>query len=92
MIVEKKEASKPEARRFDQPEEVIDLETEEDDVPLGALEAQAEFDELVIWGHETMAEAGSDPYARGVDEWMQLSAQVRQITADRFDSLDDIWY
>lgn len=75
-IVEKKEAPKPETRRLDQPEEVIDLEAEEEELPLGALEAQAEFDELVIWGHEAMADAASDPYARGVEEWIQFSEQV----------------
>lgn len=75
MLVEKKDAPKPEARRLDESIEVVDLEAE-DELPLGALEAQAEFDEMVIWGHESMAEAASDPYARGVEEWMQLSAQV----------------
>jgi len=76
VVVEKKGAPKPETRRLDQPEEVIDLEAEEEELPLGALEAQAEFDELVVWGHEAMADAASDPYARGLEEWMQLSSQV----------------
>lgn len=94
VVVEKKEAPAPEARRLDQPEEVIDLEAEEEAVPLGALEAQAEFDELVIWGHEAMADAASDPYARGVEEWMQLSAQVRWNAAGRLTSHEyaDIWF
>lgn len=75
VLVEKTDAPKPETQRIDEPE-VVDLEAE-DELPLGALNTQAEFDALVIWGHESMAEAASDPYARGVEEWMQLSAQVR---------------
>lgn len=76
MLVEKKDAPKSEPqRRIDEPE-VVDLEADEDEVPLGALETQAEFDEMVVWGHESMADAVSDPYARGVEEWVQLSSQV----------------
>lgn len=76
MLVEKRDAAKPEPqRRIDEPE-IVDLEAEEDELPIGALETQAEFDEMVIWGHEAMADAASDPYARGVEEWVQLSSQV----------------
>lgn len=45
-------------------------------MPLGALEARAEFKEMVIWGHESVAEASADPYVRGVDEWVKLAGQV----------------
>lgn len=82
VLVERRDAPKPEAQRLDEPE-VVDLEADEE-LPVGALETQAQFDEMVIWGHEQMAEAVSDPYARGVEEWMQLSSQVRE--HDRF------WY
>lgn len=75
MVVEKKDAPKPEAPRPDEPE-VVDIDAE-DELPLGALETRAEFDEMVIWGHESTAEASSDPYIRGVEEWMKLSEQVR---------------
>lgn len=74
MLVEKKDAPKPETQRPGEPE-VVDLDAE-DELPLGALETQAEFDEMLIWGHESMAEAGSDPYARGVGEWIRLSSRV----------------
>lgn len=74
VVVEKKEAPEPQAPRPDEPE-VIDVDSE-DVIPLGSLETQAEFDEMVIWGHESIAEASSDPYIRGVDEWVKLSEQV----------------
>lgn len=79
MLVEKRDAPKSEPQRDLNEPEVVDLEAEEeaeDDVPLGALEKQAEFEEMVIWGHESMADAVSDPYARGVEEWVHLSSQV----------------
>lgn len=75
LIVEKQEATKPQAPRNDEPE-VIDVEAE-DDVPLGTLKTRAEFDEMLVWGHESIAEASSDPYVRGVDEWIKLAEQVR---------------
>ncbi|ROW05182.1 hypothetical protein VSDG_00277 [Cytospora chrysosperma] len=70
VVVEKTDAPNPQASRPDEPE-VIDVDTE-DEVPLGALETKAGFDEMMIWGHETMADAASDPYVRGVEEWIKI--------------------
>lgn len=75
VVVEKQEASKSQAAGPDGAD-IIDVDAE-DDVPLGALETQAEFEEMIVWGHESIAEASSDPYVRGVDEWMKLAEQVR---------------
>lgn len=75
VVVEKKDAA-PERPVGET--EVIDVDAEDDEMPLGELEKQAEFDEMVIWGHESVAEASADPYVRGVDEWMVLSEQVCQ--------------
>lgn len=35
-----------------------------------------EYDEVVIWGHETIADATDDPYVRSIEEWLHLSDQV----------------
>lgn len=61
-----------------QPEvEVTDLENEgEEPVPTGTLETKAEFEEMVVWGHETVADAASDPYARSMEEWLTVADQV----------------
>lgn len=76
--MEKREAPKPDAPRRDEDEAVdVDAEEDEEEMPLGALETKAEFEEMVIWGHETMADAAQDPYVRSVEEWVQLSEQVR---------------
>lgn len=74
VVVDKAEPPKPQGPRPDEPE-VVDLEAE-DEMPLGALETKAEFDEIVIWGHETVADTNSDPYVRGVEEWMKLAEKV----------------
>lgn len=55
--------------------EVVDLEPE---MPVATLQAQAAFDELVVWRHEAAVDAAADPYLRGVEEWLALADKVRQ--------------
>ena len=64
---------------------VIDLEAEEPGPDTGTMRVTAEFDEMVVWGHEAMADADSDPYVRSIEEWLQVSDKVsayRVKTAD----------
>lgn len=60
--------------------EVVDLEAEERSAQEpevgGSMEVQAEFDEVVVWGHESLAEAGGDAYVRGVEEWIGFAGRV----------------
>ncbi|EAA32977.1 ribonuclease H1 small subunit [Neurospora crassa] len=58
--------------------EVIDLEAEQQpEVQVGgAMEIQAEFEEVVVWGHEHLADAGGDAYVRGVEEWVGFAERV----------------
>ncbi|KAJ9149063.1 hypothetical protein NKR23_g4605 [Pleurostoma richardsiae] len=74
VIAERSDPPKTEAPRPDQPD-VIDVDAE-DEPELGKLEAKAEFDELIVWGHETTADAAGDPYIRSVEEWLALSEQI----------------
>lgn len=80
VVAEKGDVKTPAPR---QPEpEVIDLDQEgggEDPVPTGTLETKAEFEEVVVWGHETMADVVSDPYVRSMEEWLALADQVTPI-------------
>lgn len=77
VVVDKTEPPEPRAPRPDEPE-VVDLDAE-DEIPLGALDTKAEFDEMVIWGHESMADTSSDPYVRGIEEWMKVAKKVRLV-------------
>lgn len=55
-------------------------EEEEGGNPLeevGALHGKAAFDEVVVWGHESIADSAADPYVRGVEEWISFAEQVR---------------
>lgn len=77
VVVDKTDPPKPQAPRPDEPE-VVDLDAEVE-MPLGVLETKAEFDEMVVWGHESMADASSDQYVRVVEEWVAVAEQVRAV-------------
>lgn len=55
--------------------EVVDLEADEED-EAEKMQTVREFDEVVVWGHETIADTEDDPYVRSIEEWLQLSDQV----------------
>ncbi len=75
-VVERHEPKMGKSGQQDEPEpEVIDVDAE-DQVDMGTIESKAEFDEFVVWGHETMADAGTDHYVRSVQEWLTLADQV----------------
>lgn len=44
---------------------------------LGTMRVTAGFDEIVVWGHEAVADAAGDPYVRGIEEWLQVADKVR---------------
>lgn len=54
-----------------------DEEEEEVEADVKVLDEQATFDEVMVWGHEVVVDEGSDPYVRGVEEWIGFAAQVR---------------
>lgn len=58
--------------RGDEDDDMVPLES------IGTLQATAEFDEVVVWGHEDMATAGGDPYVRGMEEWIAVADKVRR--------------
>lgn len=59
----------------EEPVVVID-DDEAEKGPAGTMQVTAEFDEMVIWGHETLVDAAEDPYIRSMEEWLQVSGQV----------------
>lgn len=77
-IVEKSEPKKAEKLEEDMTEDV-ELQEESGDQPeIGAIQGKATFDELIIWGHESLVSSSEDPYLRGVDEWISFAEKVRQ--------------
>ncbi|CRK22713.1 hypothetical protein BN1708_013466 [Verticillium longisporum] len=65
-----------EAPRPDAPPQ--EEEDDEDKVERGALRVTAEFDEMVVWGAESMADAATDPYVRSMEEWLQVAESIHQ--------------
>ncbi|KAK1827647.1 ribonuclease H2 non-catalytic subunit-domain-containing protein [Podospora conica] len=63
-------------------EEVIDLEDPNRGKPAqGSLDVQAEFDEVVVWGHEVAVDGQGDPYVRGMEEWVGLAEDIHSYPA-----------
>ncbi|KAK4099305.1 hypothetical protein N658DRAFT_475342 [Parathielavia hyrcaniae] len=58
--------------------EVIDLEA---GMPQGSLTTQAEFDDMVVWGHESAVDPSADPYLRAAGEWLALAEKIHTYPA-----------
>jgi ribonuclease H2 subunit C len=43
---------------------------------IGIIEEKASFEEVVVWGHESLLCDTEDLYVRGVEEWIMFSKQV----------------
>lgn len=40
------------------------------------VEEQSEFEDIMIWGHESLPDEMADPYVRGMEEWIQFAEMV----------------
>jgi hypothetical protein len=56
----------------------IDEDEDEEEVAddIVVEEESAEFDEIMVWGHESLPDAEDDPYIKGIQEWIQLAEKV----------------
>lgn len=78
----KKEAHQPcdgEGADDDNNDDVVAMET------VGKMQAMGEFDEMVIWSHESMASAAADPYVRSIEEWLQVSEKIHSFEDENSD-------
>ena len=53
-----------------------DDEDAEETPEVKIMEEQAEFGDLMVWGHEALPDDMADPYVRGVEEWVAFAEQV----------------
>ena len=74
VVVERRQ-DKEQQPAAEEPVVVVD-DDEAEKEPVGTMQVTAEFDEMVIWGHETVADATGDPYIRSMEEWLQVAGQV----------------
>ncbi|KAL6884354.1 ribonuclease H2 non-catalytic subunit domain-containing protein, partial [Trichoderma longibrachiatum] len=49
---------------------------EESAPKLGTMHVVTEFDKVVVWSHDAVADASSDPYLRSVEEWFKVADSV----------------
>ncbi|POS84854.1 hypothetical protein EPUL_002452 [Erysiphe pulchra] len=62
------------------------VEDEENDPIVKIVEEQCEFDDIMIWGHETLPDETTDPFVRGIQEWIDFSALLHTYDDDINDS------
>lgn len=48
------------------------------DAQEGTLQVAGEFQDMIVWGHESVADPSSDHHIRGMDEWIDVSKKVRR--------------
>jgi ribonuclease H2 subunit C len=48
----------------------------EDEPDVKVMEEQSHFDEIMVWGHESLPDETADPYVRGIEEWISFSESV----------------
>ena len=52
-----------------------DDDGEQEPEPVKILEASAVFDELTIWGHDSIPNA-DDPFIKAIDEWIAFAEAI----------------
>ncbi|KAF7518005.1 hypothetical protein G7054_g13598 [Neopestalotiopsis clavispora] len=72
-VVEKGETKREQPEPSDTMDEVEELA---DPIEIAPLNSKADFDDLVIWGHESTADSATDPYLRSMEEWVSFSEKL----------------
>ncbi|KAI8667866.1 hypothetical protein NCS55_00809900 [Fusarium keratoplasticum] len=80
VVVERRQ-DKEQQPAAEEPVVVVD-DDEAEKEPVGTMQVTAEFDEMVIWGHETVADATGDPYIRSMEEWLQVAGQIHSYSEE----------
>jgi len=62
------------------PKQAAQATDEEEDAEDGpetkVMEEQSEFDSIMVWGHEALPDDTTDPYVRGMEEWIAFAETV----------------
>ena len=48
------------------------MEENDEEADVKIMDESATFGELVVWGHETLPDDASDPFVRGIEEWIEF--------------------
>ena len=77
-VASRQEAKKDDGRPSHEDEMSLDHNDgdSEQATPMAALRSEGVFDEFVVWGHESIADASADPHVRGIEEWIGFAEKV----------------
>jgi len=64
-----------------------DVEEEQLVEEVGIMEETAEFEEVMVWGHEVLPDDAADPYVRGVEEWIAFAQRAHSYTPKEDESI-----
>ncbi|KAK4693249.1 ribonuclease H2 subunit C, partial [Lecanoromycetidae sp. Uapishka_2] len=68
----------PEAGTAPREEELLDgEEDDEEGEETGVLQEIGSFDEIILWGHESMA-GNDDPFVKGMGEWTSFAEAMHK--------------
>lgn len=62
--------------KFQRIDDLDDKEDEEMSIEARKLVEEAEFEEIVVWGHEVLPADLDDVYIKGIKEWIKFAEQV----------------
>lgn len=51
-------------------------EDDEDVIEESIMEEKADFEDIIVWGHEALPDEATDPYLRGIEEWVAFAEMV----------------
>ncbi|KAH8130213.1 hypothetical protein ACSS6W_005423 [Trichoderma asperelloides] len=62
---------------------IVGEDGEDESAPrVGTMHTVTEFDKMVVWSHDALADASSDPYLRGVEEWLQVANSIHSYSTE----------
>jgi len=88
VVIQKTDKILPEARTPQHQASDPDMSADEDadaEIPeeVKVMQEIASFDNITVWGHESLPSDTEDVYVKGVDEWVKLAQAVSQVCFQR---------
>ena len=85
VVVREVEEEKPQSRRNEEPLRGTGSEEEEEEIEKPRLvEKAAEFEEIVVWGHDSVVD-DDDAFVKGIEEWIGFAEAVSILCVDVVD-------
>jgi len=68
--------------RADAPGQEEDDDGEDEEPEVGVMEEIADFEEIMVWGHEVLPDEKEDPYIKGLEEWIEWAEKIHGFEGD----------